>query len=124
MLGTGDISDAQVAQNITLFQEDPKYKVFLGTVSKCGTGVTLNTASYLICIDTPWTAALQEQVEDRIDRITNVKSATIYRLICQDSIDEVVEQIIETKQAVSDFIVDDVKNDKIVKILQTYIQDL
>lgn len=124
LCGNGDIPDAIVAKNIALFQEDPTYKVFLGTTAKCGTGITLNAASYLICIDTPWTYALQEQVEDRIDRITNKKSATIYRLICQDSVDEIVEQIIETKQAVSDFIVDDKADAQAMKILQTYIQDL
>lgn len=124
LLGTGDLSDAEVSNNVDLFQNDSKYKVFLGTTAKCGTGITLNAASYMICIDTPWTSALQEQVEDRINRITNTKPAFIYRLICEGTIDEVVEQIIEVKQAISEFIVDDKADARAINILKNYIQDL
>ena len=124
LLGTGDLSDSEVSNNVDLFQSDPKYKVFLGTTAKCGTGITLNAASYMICIDTPWTSALQEQVEDRINRITNTKPAFIYRLICEGTIDEVVEGIIEVKQAMSEFIVDDKADSRALNILKNYIQDL
>lgn len=51
LIGTGDIDDAQVFKNVELFQTDPKYKVFIGTASKCGTGLNLNAARYMICLD-------------------------------------------------------------------------
>ena len=124
LMGTGDISDDEVSKNVDKFQTDPKYKVFLATTAKCGTGITLNAASYMICIDTPWTAALQQQVEDRIVRMTNTKPAFIYRLICKGTVDEVVENIIEVKEAMSDFIVDDKLDQNSVEILRNYIQDL
>ena len=53
LLGTGDIQDATVSENISKFQNDPGQKLFICTHSKCGTGVTLNAASYMICLDTP-----------------------------------------------------------------------
>lgn len=53
LLGTGDISDDEFSKNVDLFQTNDKYKVFLATVSKSGTGITLNAASYMICINTP-----------------------------------------------------------------------
>ena len=90
LIGTGDVGDDQVSKNIDLFQTDPKYKVFIGTHAKMGTGVTLNAARYLIMIDCPWTAAVTEQVEDRIHRITNKEPVFIYRLICEGTIDELV----------------------------------
>lgn len=124
LLNTGDISDSVVSNNIELFQTDPKYKVFLATTAKCGTGITLNAASYMICIDTPYTAALQEQVEDRISRMTNKKSATIYRLSCQNTIDERIIEILNTKQAVSDYIIDDKLSEKSLMLLRNYILDL
>lgn len=124
LLGTGDLPDDVVTSNIELFQTDPKYKVFLATTSKCGTGINLNAASYMICIDTPYTAALQEQVEDRINRINNTKPAFIYRLICQNTIDEAVMNILEVKQAISDFIVDDKADAKAIEILRNYVEDL
>ena len=78
----------------------------------------------MICIDTPYTAALQEQVEDRINRINNTKPAFIYRLICQNTIDEAVMNILEVKQAISDFIVDDKADAKAIEILRNYVEDL
>ena len=124
LVGTGDVSDDIISNNIDLFQKDSEHKVFLGTHAKMGTGVTLNAARYMICIDTPWTAALQEQVEDRIHRVTNTEPVFIYRLICQGTIDELVAKIIETKKAFSDFIIDDKLDESSIEILRQYIQEL
>jgi SNF2 family DNA or RNA helicase len=55
LLGTGDFADQVVQNRMEQFQNDPTSKVFIGTHSKCGTGFTLNAASYMICIDTPYT---------------------------------------------------------------------
>lgn len=123
-LNTGDIDDTTVTKNIEKFQNDPSQQVFLATSAKCGTGITLNAASYMICIDTPFTHSAVEQMEDRINRITNTSPATIYRLICKDTIDEYVEQIVELKEALSEYIVDDKLTDNGIKILQNYIENL
>lgn len=124
LLGSGEVDDGTFSKNVRLFQEDKKYKVFLGTTSKAGTGITLNAASYMICIDEPWTYALQQQVEDRIHRVNNTEPVFIYRLICKDTIDQVVENIVNTKQALSDFIVDDKLDNRSVEVLRNYIQDM
>ena len=124
LLGTGDVSDDVFSKNVDLFQENEKYKVYLGTHSKSGTGITLNAARYLILLDTPWTQATTEQVEDRIHRVTNTEPVFIYRLICEGTIDQTVEKIVETKKAFSDFIVDDKVDQKTIDILREYIQEL
>ena len=59
-----------------------------------------------------------EQVEDRINRITNTKPAFIYRLICEGTIDEVVADIIDMKQAISDYMVDDKADAHVINILK------
>lgn len=124
LLCTGDVSEDTFEKNKKLFQEDPKYKVFLGTTSKAGTGLTLNAASYMICINTPWNDSDQRQVEDRIHRVDNKEPVFIYRLICRDTIDEQVEKIVEMKQALSDFIIDDKINKQALNILKNYIEGL
>lgn len=124
LIGTGDIPDDEVSKNNDLFQTDPNYKVFLGTIQKIGTGLTFNAANYAIFIDTPWTEALQTQAEDRIHRIGSTKPVFIYRLICQDSIDELVDEIVGVKKAFSDFIVDDIVDESTLTTLRKYIEDL
>ena len=124
LMGTGDIDDAQIEINKNIFQTDDEHKVFLGTESKMGTGHTLNRACYMILLDTPWTDALTTQVEDRIHRIGSNNPVFIYRLICQGTIDETVDKIVELKEALSDFIIDDKVTEKGMTILREYIEDL
>ena len=124
LIGTGDMKDLDVSNNIDKFQNDDKYKVFIGTISKMGTGFTLTSASYMVFIDLPWTYALFEQACDRIHRIGSKKPVFIYSLLCKDTIDEVTAQAINTKKAISDYVIDDKKDETIMNILQKYLQDL
>jgi SNF2 family DNA or RNA helicase len=128
-INTGDVSDAEVAANVERFQSDPREQVFIGTWGKVGTGWTLNAASYLICIDTPYTAAMFDQGTDRIWRVNNDRPAFITVLICGGTIDERVQQIIETKKELGDYLVDGKESDgsinnKLVDELRAIIRDL
>lgn len=111
LLGTGDYSDQDVQNRMVQFQNDPNSKLFIGTHSKCGTGFTLNAASYMICIDQPYTDAAFSQSTDRIWRITNTRPAFVTVLTCQDTIDERVKDIVDTKKNLADYVVDDVQNE-------------
>ena len=122
--GDGDLSDDQFEKNKQLFQEDNNYMVWLGTHSKSGTGITLNKASYMILLDCPWTAALTKQVEDRIHRIGSKSNVFIYRLICNNTVDEVVQEAIARKEALADFVIDDKVDDNTISILKDYILGL
>jgi SNF2 family DNA or RNA helicase len=92
------------------FQNDPISKVFIGTHGKCGTGFTLNAASYMICLDTPYTHSSFSQSTDRIWRVTNTRPAFITVLSCSDTIDERVAEIVENKKELADFLVDGIHN--------------
>jgi SNF2 family DNA or RNA helicase len=124
IVATGDQSDTDIIKARDSFQEDPNKKILLATWQKMGTGITLTAASYMICIDTAWTAAVQEQTEDRIYRIGTDKPVFIYRLICSNTIDERVAQLLEDKQALSDYLIDDKITDKSIENLRKYIEDL
>lgn len=129
-VNTGDTPDAVVAGNVARFQEDPKEQVFTGTWGKVGTGWTLNSASYLICLDTPYTAAMFDQGTDRVWRINNDRPAFITVLMCKDTIDERVQQIIEAKKELGEYLVDGVEfnntmfNNKLDDELRAIIRDL
>lgn len=121
---TGDIASNIRDENIYKFQNDDNYKIIICTWQTMGTGITLTTATSCIFIDTPWTAAATEQCQDRIYRIGTQKPVFIYHLITKDTIDERVQQLIEDKSAMSDYIVDDVVTEKTVDNLKKYILDL
>ena len=109
-VNTGDTPDAVVANNVSRFQDDPKEQVFVGTWGKVGTGWTLNAASYLICLDTPYTAAMFDQGTDRIWRVNNTRPAFVTVLICKDTIDERVQEIIEHKKELGEYLVDGIES--------------
>lgn len=108
-LNTGDTSDFEVANNVARFQDDPKEQVFLGSYNRCGTGLTLNSSMYMVCIDTPYTYALFEQAQQRIHRVNNSRPAYIKVLVCSDTIDERVQEIVETKRELGEYLVDGVE---------------
>lgn len=110
-INTGDVPDPVVANNVERFQYDANEQVFAGTWGKVGTGWTLNSASYLICLDTPYTAAMFDQGTDRIWRVNNTRPAFITVLMCSDTIDERVQQIIETKKELGEYLVDGIEFD-------------
>ena len=102
----GELKDEIVAQNNMLFQEDPNYKIALGTHKRVGTGLTFNAAAYLIMLDTPWTYSAFSQSSDRIYRINNTRPAYIKVLVNNNTIDERVLDLIETKKELGDILVD------------------
>ena len=106
LIGTGDLDDKIVSDNIDHFQNEERYKVFLGTTQKMGTGITLTAASYAIFIDSPWTFSDFDQCCDRIYRIGTSKPVIIYDLICNGTIDERVWNIINAKKDISDYMID------------------
>ena len=124
VLGTGDNDDSEIEEAKQAFQNDSNTRVFIGTTSKCGTGITLNAASYMIFIDHPWTAAGCEQAEDRIHRIGTSDSVFIYRLIARDTIDERVLELVNDKRALSSYIIDDAIPPEYVDSLRKYISEL
>lgn len=124
VLCTGDTKDNDINSNIDKFMQDKETKVMLCTWQKMGTGVTLTSSSYAIFLDIPWTQALYEQAQDRIYRIGTSNKVFIYNLVCKDTIDERVLEIVNSKKAMSDFIIDDVISDEGLAILRKYIKDL
>lgn len=124
LICTGDLKDEEISKNIDKFQNDENYKVMLATTAKMGTGITLNRASYAIFIDAPWTAAQCEQCEDRIHRIGSKDPVFIYYLWVKDTIDERVRHIVETKEAMADYIIDDKLSPAALDNLKQYILDI
>jgi len=73
---------------------------------QCGTGLTLTKATYVIFLDEPWTRATREQAEDRAHRIGTAENINIIFLICKNTIDERIHELVEKKGAMADLLVD------------------
>lgn len=91
------------------FKENADCHVILGTIGCLGTGFTLNEANTVIFLDEPWTSADKQQAEDRCHRIGTKGTVNIITLICKDTIDEKVHNIVNSKQELSSKVVDNKK---------------
>ena len=108
---TGDTADTDRQAMVNRFQNDPECKVIIGTVGAMGTGLNLFVGSVIIFLDHPWTRAAYDQAVDRCHRIGQTENITVYNLLCKDTIDEKIWEIVKKKGALSDNLIDGVDID-------------
>lgn len=124
LLGTGNQNEEVTSKNIDLFRNSEDFNLLIGTTSKIGTGFSIPECRYEIIIDQPWTHALFSQVIDRCYRITSQQPIFVKVLVCKDTIDERVQQIVEAKKDLSDYVIDDIENESFSNTLRDIISNL
>lgn len=103
---TGETKDSDKMPLMDAFQTDDDIKIAIGTTGAMGTGFTLTAATVEIFLDEPWNKALKDQAEDRCHRIGQNSNITIYTLLCKNTIDERINEIVMQKGEMSDALVD------------------
>ena len=103
---TGETADTERQANVNRFQNDQECKFILGTIGAMGTGLTLTAGTVVIFLDEPWTMANKQQAIDRCHRIGTKSNITIYTIMCKNTIDERIHEIVEKKGVMSDALVD------------------
>ena len=103
---TGETKDDMRQQYVDDFQNDKKVKFIVGTSGAMGTGLTLTAGTVVIFLDHPWNRALYDQCVDRTHRVGQNKNVTVYNIMCKDSIDERIWEIVNKKGAMADMLVD------------------
>ena len=88
------------------FKTDSKCKVICGTIGAMGTGLTLTEATTVIFLDEPWNRAIKDQAEDRAHRIGTTEPLNVITIMCKNTIDEKINNIVYKKGKMSDIIVD------------------
>jgi SNF2 family DNA or RNA helicase len=103
---TGSVDEATRQAEKNRFQDDPSCKVLIGTIGAMGTGLTLTAAQTVIFLDKPWNPANTVQAEDRAHRIGTKGTVNIITLVCENTIDERIEEILEEKGDIFDALVE------------------
>ena len=103
---TGEVDSEQRAEHVRRFQENDDCKFVVGTIGAMGTGLTLTAGTVEIFMDEPWNRANKEQAEDRCHRVGTTENITIYTLVCKDTIDERINELVEKKGKMADALVD------------------
>lgn len=103
-LVTGETDDK--FEVIEQFTNDNRPAIICGTIGALGTGFTLTKATTVIFLDSPWTKGEKDQAEDRAHRIGATSTVSIITLVCKNTMDETIEDIVASKGELADYIVD------------------
>jgi hypothetical protein len=94
---------------IDAFQNDPQVRVFIGTTSAAGVGITLTAANYVIFASLPWTPALMRQAEDRAYRLGQKRDVFVIVPLIPKTVDEQVWQLLANKTELEQDVVEAVR---------------
>ena len=103
-------SDAR-ERSVSAFMTDPAVEVLVATPSSAKEGLTLTAANHVIFYDRNLSLDDYLQAQDRIHRISQVKTCYVHNLVMPDSIDEWVSVLLEAKHAVAQLAQGDVTQD-------------
>jgi len=67
-----------------------------------GVGLTLTAASNVLFLEFGWNPAAHDQAEARAHRIGQKNAVSAWYMLCEETIDEDIWQLIESKRAVVD----------------------
>ncbi len=101
---TGDTGKAKRLELVDAFNSDST-PIFLISLKAGGTGLNLTSADIVIHYDPWWNTAVQNQATDRAHRIGQTKRVTVYKMILEDTIEEKIVRLQESKKNLADEIV-------------------
>lgn len=82
---------------VTDFQEKESIKAAVLSIKAGGVGLTLTAASTVIFAELSWTPGDLIQAEDRAHRIGQVSSVNVYYLLANDTVDDIIWDVVQHK---------------------------
>ena len=96
---------------VARFRTTPESTALILSLRAGGQGLNLQEASYVFHFDRWWNPAVERQAEDRSHRFGQGLPVTVYKYVCEDTIEERIDEILRRKQALFDELVDGVSID-------------
>jgi SNF2 family DNA or RNA helicase len=107
----GKLSMEQRNRAVELFLKDPECRVLVATPGAAKEGLTLTVANHVIFFDRGFSLDDYLQAQDRIHRVSQVKTCYVYNLIMCDSIDEWIEVLLHAKHLAAQLAQGDISHD-------------
>ncbi|MEP7270908.1 MAG: DEAD/DEAH box helicase [Acidobacteriota bacterium] len=84
-------------------QDGPR--LFVLSLKAGGTGLNLTAANHVFHFDRWWNPAVENQATDRAFRIGQTRSVQVHKFLCAGTLEEKIDEMIESKQSLADSIV-------------------
>ena len=104
---TGSISPAKRQQIIDDFDKAPAGSVLVAQIQSGGTGLNIQSASVVILCEPQLKPSIENQAISRAYRMGQARSVLVYRLLCDDTVDERITDMLAQKQGEFDAFADE-----------------
>jgi len=101
----GGISQKQRDQMVVRFSEKNGPRIFILSLKAGGLGLNLTRASHVFHFDRWWNPAVENQATDRAFRIGQTKNVQVHKFICDGTLEEKIDDMIETKKELAENII-------------------
>ena len=102
----GSVNINKRQEIIDEFDKAPEGTVLLAQITTGGTGLNIQSASIVVICEPQFKPSTENQAISRAYRMGQVRDVLIYRLLCENTIDEKIIEILEKKQQIFDTFAD------------------
>lgn len=106
----GSTSSAWRNLSVFLFQNDPRYMVFLLSTRAGGEGLNLVSSSIVIFLDDDWNPQVMRQAESRVHRIGQTQPVQIFRIHAKGTVEDQMRRRMDKKAYLADKVMGELGN--------------
>jgi SNF2 family DNA or RNA helicase len=96
----GGVPKARRDVMVRRFQEG-EARLFVLSLKAGGTGLNLTQANHVVLFDRWWNPAVEQQAIDRAFRIGQKKNVQVHAFVCQGTLEERIDEMIESKREIA-----------------------
>ena len=89
------------------FNQSPPGTVLLGQITATGTGLNIQTASVVVITEPQFKPSIENQAIARAYRMGQTRNVLVYRLLCENTVDERIRDLLYSKQQIFDAFADE-----------------
>ncbi|MBN2790864.1 MAG: DEAD/DEAH box helicase [Candidatus Delongbacteria bacterium] len=101
----GSLNLQKRKEMIAKFENDNNIPAMVLSLRAGGLGLNLTAANYVFHYDRWWNPAVENQAVDRVHRIGQTRNTFVYKFITKDTLEERIDELIESKIKLSDGII-------------------
>lgn len=102
----GSVTPQRRQEIIDEFDKAPAGTVLVSQIQSGGTGLNIQSASVVILCEPQFKPSIENQAISRAYRMGQTRNVLVYRLLCENTVDEKMMSTLESKQAIFDAFAD------------------
>lgn len=102
----GSVPPPRRQEIIDAFDKAPAGSVLLAQIQSGGTGLNIQSASVVVICEPQFKPSIENQAISRAYRMGQARNVLVYRLLCINTIDEKITELLEQKQNIFDAFAD------------------